>query len=305
MTAGPASMEKSPFTFIEMPASRKCFTLIELLVAVLAILSRLSFFAKAEAGMRKHGAKARATRFTLIELLVVIAIIAILVAMLLPAITQAKKTALAIQCLNNQHQVSLALTQYSEDYNGWIPSQYVYNVINHIMPWTVMVAKVTERWGGPDPGVYLQNGTSLFCPSQNPPEKFDWSSTYNSTWTAYGILSVNASGSWNGFPWQSWTYVETKNSAWDRWINFSRCPKPDKFGMLADTVMNSGSRPQYCYFEPENSYSHVNVHTRHNNGANFAFFDGHCINVKETELKGELAIRYYCRQNFMEVILPP
>ena len=128
--------------------------------------------------------KTRQSGFTLIELLVVIAIVAMLAALLLPALSNAKCVAGRSSCASSLHQLGLAATLYSADNNGWLAFMWG-SVANQWLPSCGndgnasinSVRAIHLSWGSCSTtafypfGQWLSGGytagTGLFCPASN------------------------------------------------------------------------------------------------------------------------------------------
>jgi prepilin-type N-terminal cleavage/methylation domain-containing protein/prepilin-type processing-associated H-X9-DG protein len=208
----------------------------------------------------------RRLAFTLIELLVVIAIIAILAAMLLPALARAKEKAKAIKCMSNEKQIALGYLLYADDNQNWLPvasdengspCQWFLEISPYISKETIGVKSLQAK------------DKVVACPSaviENAIPKTV------STWQAYGGYGHN--------------YYYLGDYVPGYRVKITACGKPVETCMNGDGLDPKGGalgplqwwNLGYLYPPPrvpDGSSGGVQPFIRHGKGGNYAWVDGH------------------------------
>jgi prepilin-type N-terminal cleavage/methylation domain-containing protein/prepilin-type processing-associated H-X9-DG protein len=228
----------------------------------------------------------RRAGFTLIELLVVIAIIAILAAMLLPALAKAKAKAKETQCLSNYKQLQLCYQMYLGDDNDMIPPNLTTDPANNWMQGTVhatvtsyaIQASVLYSYNR-QPAIYVcpANLTTIFWAGGS-----DWTGApslppglYPETRTCSIEYSLGGGGAGPGSP-VSRSSSDTIAS-YSKAVQIKRPTNKIVFCEESPLSLNDGEFGLYWY---ENGVMAVGSwwnmpSNRHNNGCNFSFLDGH------------------------------
>lgn len=222
------------------------------------------------------------TNFTLIEMLVVISIIAILSALLVPALTSAREAAMQAKCANSVKQMASGAMIYADQNAGWLMP---YRDLTNNGWWGY--ASFADCVGCPTlPGGDIRWALwseSFVCP--NTKELTGWTKGYRYLYNAYGMTFWGT------------TYIGNSATVYDwteqRSTKLSLVKAPSRRFLFIETIKDGWAGPTECkpdkaggWWAAGNDSNQWGIAYRHNgnNSVNSAYFDGHVQSINYSEL---------------------